>query len=75
MKSCVNDQGTLIKPECLNDCRKTKLTVRQMPKAGLVPMQCSGQISPRLYLPYRMTDPSCGQNEVNWKSKAYLAHV
>lgn len=35
MKSCVNDRGTLIKPEYLNDCRKTKSTVRQMPKAGL----------------------------------------
>ncbi len=35
MKSCVNERGTLIKPEYLNDCRKTKSTVRQMPKAGL----------------------------------------
>lgn len=34
MKSCVNDRGTLIKPEYLNGCRKTKSTVRQMPKAG-----------------------------------------
>lgn len=35
MKSSVNDRGTLIKPEYLNDCIKTKLTVRQMPKLGL----------------------------------------
>lgn len=34
IKSCVND-SYLIKPEYLNDCRKTKSTVRQMPKAGL----------------------------------------
>lgn len=35
MISCVNDRGTLIKPEYLNDCSKKKSPVRQMPKAGL----------------------------------------
>ena len=35
MRSCVNDRGCLIKAENLNDCRKTKLTVRQMLQAGL----------------------------------------
>ena len=35
MKSGVNDRGTLIKPEYSNDCIKTKMTVRQMHKAGL----------------------------------------
>lgn len=34
MRSCVNDSGALIKPEYLNDHRKTKSTVSQMPQAG-----------------------------------------